>query len=332
MMLNHLPAVRVIAFCLPLVCLPVWASAQLRVIPRDASSETQLAQALSAAVARVDGGEVARLATAALDTYPNNPGVRAALQDLAGAGRELGPVTRGQKNSRLEKLAAALGVVSATLTAVTDSRDQLRQQRQMREGAQRPAPPMGDMSGGMFPGMAVGMGGYQPPQVPQAPMPGYGYPQNAPAPQTPAAPYPYPYPPQPQAAYPGGAVPQDLYRAPVGYTGAPIVRGRAIDPLQAVLDLADASADGYFATSCNVLLNVDGRALTVTPGCAVAPRVIPITEIVDVVPAASSASAVGAFQVRTSRGLVLQLAAPAGTPAAGEALRSTLQSLIGGRR
>lgn len=274
------------------------------------------------------------------EAYPNEPIVRAAIyQTMAALATEAGdtakaaqltamaesldpslarrvnaasPVTRGQQGQqrqRIDKGAIALSVAIATLTAISEARQQARAARNA------PPPMMNDPYA--YPQAPVGTGGYAPPPQYGA-APGYGPPPGAGGP-----------PPQ-QPQY-GPAVPQyppqTPYMPPNNYR-APQVRGGA-EAIRVVHDHSDAGDATYFgAHACGALLKVSGSALTFTPSGAEPPLVIPAAEIVDIAMNTSIGAEIGAFHVVTAKGLYLHLAPPSGGAAEGRRMVDSLNTQL----
>lgn len=298
------------------------------------------------------GDHTAALAEAGAwaESYPNEPIVRAAIyQTMATLATEAGdapraaqltamsealdpslarrvsaasPVTRGQQGQqrqRVDKAAIVLSVALATLSAISEAR------QQAREARNAPPPPAMMNDPYAYPQAPVGTGGYAPPQGQYAPAPGYG-PQPGYGAQPGYAP-----PPQQQAPQYGPAVPQyppqAPYMPPNGYR-APQVRGGA-EAIRVVHDHSQAGDAAYFGShACGALLRVSGSALTFTPSGGEAPMVIPAAEIVGIAMNATIGAEIGAFHIVTAKGMYLHLAPPSGGAAEGKRMVESLDAQL----
>jgi hypothetical protein len=84
---------------------------------------------------------------------------------------------------------------------------------------------------------------------------------------------------------------------------------------------------GYL--SCGALIAIDGGNLTLTPGGAEGPLVVPASEIIEIRMGTVVGTEVGAFHVLTKKGLYLHLAPATGTAGDGRAIVDTLRRGLG---
>ncbi|MBI3209964.1 MAG: hypothetical protein HYZ37_13845 [Candidatus Solibacter usitatus] len=154
----------------------------------------------------------------------------------------------------------------------------------------------------------------QPGYPQQQPQPGYpqqqaqpGYPQQQPQPgypqQMPVAQGPPGY---------GGMMPfvrpVDQYAAAPQGMPAYVTRGANDKPMRVVYDTSRFGDPAYFENGCGALLSTSGTNLAFTPGCGMAPRVIPASEITELRMNTLIGRDVGAFHILTRKGLCLHLA------------------------
>lgn len=379
-MKNLLPVIATLA-----LTLPTMASGQAGIaVPINAEGTKSAAAAVRAAQDAEDAARVLSEARKWLEFYPNEPLVQSAIlrtmAEAAGAGgdaaraqqydaasKSIDPAGSGRvekasgdpaavrgKGNKLAKVTAAFTVALATLNAVSEAREQVRQasQQQMPQGGMGyPGGQMQQMPpGGMqYPSAPYGAPGYQPPPGGYAPMPGYGPPPGAGMPQG-GAPGGYPpqgqmpqggapggYPPQGQMpqgqmqAYPppGYSMPVDPYRPPPGYAPPQGYRGAAATAFKVAHDHALSGDAAHFARGCGALLTVEGSSIVFTPGGAEAPRVIPASDIIDVRLNTAVGRDVGAFHILTTKGLYLHLAPESGKADDARAVVETLRKAAG---